>query len=70
MKRKLLRRRILGTYDTMADFCRDLNMGQVNLSRIVSGEGDPTCKVVRRMCELLDVRQGEIGEVFFPDVKE
>ena len=70
MKRTKLRRRILSKYDTIRDFATEVGISYPQLSTMLTGNSDTTFAQARKMCEVLEIRQGEIGELFFPDVKE
>lgn len=70
MKRRQLRRKILGRYDTLGEFAREIGVSQAHLSTVLSGDNDPTFDGVRTFCEKLDATRGEIGDLFFPEIKE
>lgn len=70
MKRRQLRRKILGRYDTLGEFAKEMGVSPAHLSTVLSGDNDPTFGAVRMMCEKLGAARGEIGDLFFPEVKE
>jgi hypothetical protein len=70
MERKLLRRRVRSRYDKIEDFCAEVGATTNFMSTVFTGEKDPSFNLVRKMGERLDIRRGEIGDLFFPEVKE
>ena len=43
-------------------------IGRYTMSARMNGHKPWTSKEIAAMCELLDIRQDEIGELFFPEV--
>lgn len=70
MERKKLRRRIYQFYDNIGDLCKDIGQSKTFMSLVLAGDNDPSFNSVRKITEKLEIKRGEIGELFFPDVKE
>lgn len=70
MERKKLRRRIYQYFDSIGDLCKEVGASQTFISLVLTGDGDPSFNLVRKMCKELKVGRGEIGELFFPELKE
>lgn len=69
MKKDKLRRRILGQYDSLGDFAKDMGISASGLSKILSGDSTLLHDSVVRWCYKLNVQPSEIGELFYPEVK-
>lgn len=70
MKRNALKRKIHSKYDTQGEFADALGITPTGLSLIIMGKSNPSLKTVEKCCELLEIKRCEIGEMFFPAVKE
>lgn len=70
MKRDALRRRILGQYNTLGDWCEEVGCKRQTVSAIVTGKSNLTYSDVLIYCEKLGIKRNEIGDLFYPEVKE
>lgn len=66
MKKRELRSRILAKYDTFGEFAKEMGVTNVTVSNWVSSGAIPNAKIPKA-CEVLGIKQEEIGEVFFPE---
>ena len=70
MKRDALRRKILSKYNTLGEWCKEIGANQSALSAIVTGKSNLAYKDVVMYCEKLGIKRAEIGDLFYPEVKE
>lgn len=52
------------------DVAAAIGMGVSTLSQKMGGHSEWTGKDIAAICELLDIQQDEIGELFFPQMKK
>lgn len=70
MKRDALRRRILSKYNTLGEWCNEIGATRSGLSRIMTGKSHLPYTDVVIYCEKLGIQRHEIGDLFYPEVKE
>lgn len=70
MTRDALRTRILSRYRTLAEWCEENGTTRSALSKIMTGKSNLTHDNVVLYCEKLGIKRSEIGDFFFPEVKE
>lgn len=70
MKREALRRKILGQYNTLGDWCLEIGANRSAVSAIMTGRSNLPYADVVTYCEKLGIKRGEIGDLFYPEVKE
>ena len=70
MKRDALRRRILSKYNTLGEWSREVGSCQSSLSDILTGKSNLAYPGVVMYCEKLGIKRSEIGDLFYPEVKE
>ena len=70
MKREELRRRILARYKTLGDWSKETGVTQSSVSQIVMGKSNLPHDGVVMYCDKLGIKRGEIGDLFYPEVKE
>ena len=70
MKRDALRRKILSKYNSLGDWCNEIGANRSALSAIVTGKSNLAYPDVVMYCEKLGIKRSEIGDLFYPEVKE
>lgn len=70
MTREALRTRILSRYRTLAEWCDEIGITRSALSKIMTGKSNLTHDNVVFYCEKLGIKRSEIGDLFYPEVKE
>ena len=70
MKRDALRRKILSKYNTLGEWCMEIGAKRSSLSAIMTGKSNLPHNDVVMYCERLGIKRSEIGDLFYPEVKE
>lgn len=63
-----LKGRIIEKYDTQGKFAEVIGISMNSMSKKMTGKVGFSKADIALWCELLDIRQSEIGEFFFPDI--
>lgn len=63
-----LKGRIVEKYDTQGKFAEAIGISMNSMSKKMTGKSGFSRADITLWCELLDIRQSEIGEFFFPDI--
>lgn len=63
-----LRGRIVEKYDSQRNFAKAVDLSDNSMSKKMTGKVEFSREDIRLWCDLLDIRQDEIGEYFFPDI--
>lgn len=67
MKKSVLRRKILARYDTLGEFAEEIGVTRATMASWMN-DGNIPMNRITQISELLDIKQEEVGEVFFPTI--
>lgn len=65
-----MRRRILGQYNSLGEWCIEVGVNRSTLSNLLTGKSNLAYPDVVNYCEKLGIKRSEIGDLFYPEVKE
>lgn len=63
-----LRRKIRAKYDSIKEFAGAIGVSQTTTSSWMNGKPIPYGAVLR-MCEVLEIKREEIGDIFYPMIE-